>query len=130
PARRVTPRASGRLPLSALGAFGAGALGPRLTAVRLPLANLGRVDAVQVRVELDPEAVERHRQNRVRTDDPDDLHELLLVELLRQASPRVVVDAVAVEQLGGRGVQVGLQRCPEVAAELTRARPDPARGST
>ena len=56
----------------------------------------------QLRVELQPEAVEGHREAGVRADDEHELHELALVELLRQPGPRLVVDAVAVDELVGR----------------------------
>jgi prepilin-type processing-associated H-X9-DG protein len=54
---------------------------------------------VRIGLELEPEALERHREARIRADDEHDFHELTLVEVLGQARPRVVTDPEAIDQL-------------------------------
>ena len=71
-----------------------------------------RGEPVQPGVDFDAEGVERHRQAGVRADDEGHLHQLPLVELLGQASPGLVIDAIAIDELIGRGEQVGFQRRP------------------
>ena len=74
----------------------------RLPGVTLTCARGGSLRAagpcrVELGVELEPEAVERHRQARVRADDEHHLDELALVEVLAEPRPRVVVDHGAID---------------------------------
>jgi hypothetical protein len=79
---------------------------------------------LQLGIELEPEAVERHCQAGVRTDDEQHLHELALVELFSESCPGFLVDDVAVEELVRRRDQIDLERGPRLRGGAARDRVD------
>ena len=65
-----------------------------------------------VRLELDAEAIQRHRDDVVRADGEDGVHQLLHRVALGEGVPGGVADEGVVVQLIGGAQQAGLERVP------------------
>src|SRR5262249_26976886 len=77
--------------------------------------NRGRVEVLGAGVELDPGRVEHHREARVRTDDEDELDELVFVELRGEPRPDRIVDVLRRDELTGELDRIALDIGPAVA---------------